>query len=122
MAVLCLAVLGQASLIKDVCSQGPNGAGKTTTINCLTGILPPTAGDALVQGTPSSIYFWLQAALILAQEAAYSRAPTQTLDTQLVQFCKHDTAGKGPKPDEVSPSCGVFNARLEEGPSFDCAL
>jgi len=27
---------------------GPNGAGKTTTINMLTGVLQPTAGDALV--------------------------------------------------------------------------
>jgi len=32
------------------CLLGPNGAGKTTTINCLTGALPPTAGDALVYG------------------------------------------------------------------------
>lgn len=28
----------------------PAGAGKTTTINCLTGVLPPTYGDALVYG------------------------------------------------------------------------
>lgn len=32
------------------CLLGPNGAGKTTTINCLTGIIPVTAGDALVYG------------------------------------------------------------------------
>lgn len=32
------------------CLLGPNGAGKTTTINCLTGVLPLTGGDALVHG------------------------------------------------------------------------
>lgn len=32
------------------CLLGPNGAGKTTTINCLTGALPPTHGDALIYG------------------------------------------------------------------------
>lgn len=35
---------------KIFCLLGPNGAGKTTTINCLTGIIPVTSGDALVYG------------------------------------------------------------------------
>ncbi|XP_024541685.1 ABC transporter A family member 2 [Selaginella moellendorffii] len=35
---------------KLFCLLGANGAGKTTTINCLTGILPVTAGDAYVYG------------------------------------------------------------------------
>ncbi|KAL2613565.1 hypothetical protein R1flu_025257 [Riccia fluitans] len=35
---------------KLFCLLGPNGAGKTTTINCLTGIIPTTDGDALIYG------------------------------------------------------------------------
>eukprot|EP00897_Mesotaenium_endlicherianum_P000650 jgi/Mesen1/10586/ME000085S09913 len=35
---------------KLLCLLGPNGAGKSTTINLLTGILPATAGDALIYG------------------------------------------------------------------------
>ena len=34
------------------CLLGPNGAGKTTTINCLTGALPVSGGEALVYGHP----------------------------------------------------------------------
>ncbi|CAL9062721.1 unnamed protein product [Musa banksii] len=40
------------NLAKDqlFCLLGPNGAGKTTVINCLTGVTPVTAGDALIHG------------------------------------------------------------------------
>ena len=33
------------------CLLGPNGAGKSTTINCLTGVLPTTAGEVVVHGS-----------------------------------------------------------------------
>eukprot|EP00270_Netrium_digitus_P003854 TRINITY_DN1466_c0_g1_i1.p1 TRINITY_DN1466_c0_g1~~TRINITY_DN1466_c0_g1_i1.p1 ORF type:complete len:971 (+),score=291.84 TRINITY_DN1466_c0_g1_i1:469-3381(+) len=32
------------------CLLGPNGAGKSTTINCLTGIIPTSGGEALIYG------------------------------------------------------------------------
>ncbi|EXB20714.1 ABC transporter A family member 2 [Morus notabilis] len=40
------------NIVKDqlFCLLGPNGAGKTTTINCLTGIISVTDGDALIYG------------------------------------------------------------------------
>lgn len=33
-----------------LCLLGPNGAGKSTTISCLTGLTPPTEGDAKIFG------------------------------------------------------------------------
>uniref|UniRef100_A0A0D6R137 ABC transporter domain-containing protein n=1 Tax=Araucaria cunninghamii TaxID=56994 RepID=A0A0D6R137_ARACU len=35
---------------KLFCLLGHNGAGKTSTINCLTGVMPITAGDAVIYG------------------------------------------------------------------------
>jgi NitT/TauT family transport system ATP-binding protein len=35
-----------------VCVVGPSGAGKTTLLRCLAGLMPPTSGEALFEGTP----------------------------------------------------------------------
>lgn len=34
-----------------VCVVGPSGAGKTTLLRCLAGLLPPSSGEALFEGT-----------------------------------------------------------------------
>jgi NitT/TauT family transport system ATP-binding protein len=34
-----------------VCVVGPSGAGKTTLLRCLAGLMPPTSGEALFEGT-----------------------------------------------------------------------
>ena len=34
------------------CVVGPSGAGKTTLLRCLAGLMPPTSGEALFEGTP----------------------------------------------------------------------
>ena len=35
-----------------VCVVGPSGAGKTTLLRCLSGLMPPTSGQALFEGRP----------------------------------------------------------------------
>ena len=35
-----------------VCVVGPSGAGKTTLLRCLSGLMPPTGGQALFEGQP----------------------------------------------------------------------
>jgi NitT/TauT family transport system ATP-binding protein len=35
-----------------VCIVGPSGAGKTTLLKCIAGLLTPTAGSVIVEGTP----------------------------------------------------------------------
>ena len=40
---------------------GSNGCGKTTTMKMLTGLLPPTDGEALLFGQPSMPATWTRA-------------------------------------------------------------
>ncbi|MBO0886670.1 MAG: ATP-binding cassette domain-containing protein, partial [Acidimicrobiales bacterium] len=35
-----------------VCVVGPSGAGKTTILRCLSGLMPPSGGEALLEGRP----------------------------------------------------------------------
>jgi NitT/TauT family transport system ATP-binding protein len=35
-----------------LCIVGPSGAGKTTLLRCMSGLLPPTAGETLLAGVP----------------------------------------------------------------------
>jgi NitT/TauT family transport system ATP-binding protein len=35
-----------------VCVVGPSGAGKTTLLRCLAGLMAPTSGEAMFEGTP----------------------------------------------------------------------
>jgi NitT/TauT family transport system ATP-binding protein len=35
-----------------VCVVGPSGAGKTTLLKCIAGLLPPTSGDLVLEGSP----------------------------------------------------------------------
>ena len=47
----CTRLTHDVSAGECFCLLGPNGAGKSTTIHCLTGVLPATAGEAVVLGT-----------------------------------------------------------------------
>lgn len=49
--VSCATELQRFTAGECFCLLGQNGAGKSTTINCLTGLLPTTAGEALVHGS-----------------------------------------------------------------------
>ena len=56
---------------------GPNGSGKSTTVKMLTGILKPSAGDALIDGSSilSSPLEIKQKIGVLPEDLALARIP-----------------------------------------------
>lgn len=99
-----------------VCLLGPNGAGKSTLIRTITGMQPPLAGEALLEGTPVTAYAARELAqrmsLVLTQRVAVGMMPVVTL----VAMGRHpytDWTGKLSAGDEAAVHRAIADVGIE---------
>lgn len=103
---------------------GHNGAGKTTTFNMLTGLMPPTAGDALIYGLsikqdlsnvrktlgvcPQHDVLWDQ---LTVMEHLQLFAALKGVPSEMIDHCCHDTiAAVG-----LTEKCEQYSCTLSGG-------
>jgi len=91
---------------------GPNGAGKTTLFECMAGVLPPTAGELLLDGRPLSPVTRLKTLFYLPDAVAPWSA--QTVRWAL-EFAVGFLRGRGDRLDAVIEGLDLtplLNARM----------
>ena len=94
-----------------VCVVGPSGAGKTTLLRCLAGLMPPTSGEALFEGTPLR---WVPEGIgVVFQDYGRSLFPWLTVARNVdlpLRVRGMGRAGRAPRVAEVLASVGLADA------------
>jgi NitT/TauT family transport system ATP-binding protein len=88
-----------------VCVVGPSGAGKTTLLRCLAGLLPPSGGEALLEGEP--IRSVPPAVGVVFQDYSRSLFPWFTVEKNVALALK---VRKVPKPERQRRIAEVLSA------------
>jgi NitT/TauT family transport system ATP-binding protein len=88
-----------------VCVVGPSGAGKTTLLRCLAGLLPPSGGEALLEGEP--IRSVPPAVGVVFQDYSRSLFPWFTVEKNVALALK---VRKIPKPERQRRIAEVLSA------------